>query len=181
MARYTRGSHLALVTIVAVSFFSLAGCSDSINSPLSLDRSTDLAGFPGAKDPSSGNTLNGDTENARDSRILHTRSGEFVTTSDLVLRFQSDAIPANVDPHVIIKDPTLFMFDVEPEGTVLNSPIQITLDYSRADLEGIDEGSLTVCQITGGHLSPIPTIVDGSGNLVSFKITEFARYALARD
>jgi len=181
MTRYTLRSCLATVTLIIVSFLFLSGCSESVISPLALDSPTDHAGFPEQKDADSDDTLFGDNANARDSRILRTRSGELLSAADFALQFESDAIPADIDPRVAIKNPSMFMFNVEPEGTVLNSPIQITIDYSKADLEGVNEETLKIYQISGGHLSPVPTIVDGSGNLVSFRITEFARYALARD
>jgi hypothetical protein len=181
MARYTRTVCFSLSALITVTLLILTGCSDNFNSPLSLDNSALDPGTPGGKGPASGNNLYGENANARDSRILQTRQGESLSPADITLRFDSDAIPADIKPRVELIYPNLFEFNIEPLGTTLNQPIDVIIDYSKADLEGVNEAELQVYEISGGGLVPVITQVNISENRAYFQAEEFARYALARD
>ncbi len=182
MARNPRNIRLLLAAVLTAVFFILTGCSDNINSPLSLETFTGDLGAPDAKGSSFDKSLSGKNPNTRDSMILETRDGLFLDPEeDIILEYNPDDLPPGVVPKVVFNNPKKYQFHIVPPGIVLNKPVRVTIIYSKADLEGVDENQLQVYGVEGNTLIPITTRIDTSDSHAGYKITTFSRYALARD
>ena len=183
MARKT-GTICPILTAALIIFFlTFSGCSDSINSPLSLDDTAGVPELSGANTSShyTGEYPSDEWESARDSRVLRTREGELISAADIVLEYDPDDFPPGLEPWVHLSDPRVYQFTIMPPGIVKDRPIRVTVNYSRADLEGVTEEDIQAYGADSGVLQVVNTDVDPATNRAAFNTTDFARYALARD
>mgnify|MGYP001168863870 FL=1 len=70
-----------------------------------------------------------------------------------------------------------------PEGTTFSQPIPVTISYTDAEIEGLDEGTLRVFEFnpaTGMYDTEVTTIVnrDLANNTITFTVTHFSIYGL---
>jgi hypothetical protein len=182
MARNPRNIRLLLAAVLTAVFLIFTGCSDSTNSPLSLETFPGDLGEPESKDSTSDDTLLGKNPTAKDSKIIETREGLFLDPEeDIILMYNPDDLPPGVEPKVVFNNPKKYQFTIVPPGIVLNNPIRVKIDYSKADLTDVEEEMMQVYGIEGNHLTPISTRISTSNSSAGYKIETFSRYALARD
>ena len=177
--------YFALTSVLTVAFFTFSGCSNSINSPFSPDSTTGDPGLSSnygeAGESYGGGYPNDDCDNARDSRIIRTRVGEFLSSADIVLEYNPDDFPPGVEPWIHFGNPHLYRFTILPTGLVKDSHVPVTIDYSTAHLEGVTEERLQLHGAQGGQYEPIPTGLDTNRKRATYDPTDFARNDRARN
>ncbi|MFT4326171.1 MAG: hypothetical protein ACMXYK_01585 [Candidatus Woesearchaeota archaeon] len=73
-------------------------------------------------------------------------------------------------------------FSLEPEGTILNQPVTLSLDYDFGLIPyTFSDRDITLRQYNDGVWEKIPSIVDTDAQRVHAEITEFSKYALTAD
>jgi len=177
-------AYLAILTTVTIIFILLSGCSEEINSPLSTEYLEDPSGvfdLAGSDDTSASRGPDDPWDEARFWDVLETREGESLSPGDVTLEYNPADLPPGVQPRVHFPNPTVFQFLVLPQGIALNNRIRVTIDYSKAELDGANEADLQAIGLQGGQEVPLPTDVDMANSMAGFETTSFARYALARE
>jgi len=181
MALDKRTLRFALTALFAFVFLQLTGCSESLQAPFTSADGSIGAGTGNARGGPSGETLDSEVTDARSDRILTTREGEFLTTDDITIEYNPDDLPPGVEPHVLFADPTRFLFTILPMGIEARHPVKVLIDYSKADLDGINENDLGIWGIKENEYEPYTSALDTGNSTIGYKTTRFSRYALARD
>jgi hypothetical protein len=184
MAWKQYGTRCGFWAVLTFSLLSFSGCSEHVQSPLSP---TDSTGNPFVSPtvpgifPAGGTYPEESWDNPVDCNVLRTREDAMLSESDVSLVYNPDDIPPGVDPSIYFMDPQVFDFVISPAGVITIQDIRVIIDYSKADLEGVDEQNLQVYGYLDGQYTPIPTTVHMASRTVAFETNSFARYALARD
>ena len=181
MALDTRTFRLALTVVFALVFLQLTGCSEILQAPFAPADGSIGAATGDTRGAPSGETLTGEAIDARSDRILKTRVGELLTADDVTLVYNPDDLPPGVEPSIIFPDPTRFQFTILPTGVEARHFIQVHVNYSKADMEGIDESDLGIWGMENEDYRPYTSALDTDNSIIGYKTIRFARYALARD
>lgn len=181
MALDKRTFRLAFTALLALVFTYFTGCSESLQPPFAPASDSIDAGMDDGRGAPSDATLNDGITDARSGRILATRDGEFLTPDDITLQYNPDDLPPGIEPRIVFADPTYFQFTILPPGIETRHPVKVVIDYSKADLEGIDREDLEVWGVGIDDYTPYVSANDTSNSEIGFKTTRFSRYALARD
>jgi hypothetical protein len=171
----------------------VSGCSESINSPFSPETQLGETGLTagGETGPTGGNGvafLGSPSESWNNyvvnPRILTTIAGESLSEADITLEYDSELLPPGVELRVVFTNPRSFEFHIVPPGQAKKIPVEVTIDCSKVDLEGGDEGDLEpiVLGIENNQMTEIESEFEEEDMMLEFEtISDFSRYALARD
>ncbi|MCK4413020.1 MAG: hypothetical protein KAY32_05715 [Candidatus Eisenbacteria sp.] len=70
------------------------------------------------------------------------------------------------------------VYSIGPSGTTFAEPVQLTLHYSEADLNGVAESSIIIYADTGSGWTALSTTVDEVNNIATAQITHLSDFAV---
>ncbi len=111
--------------------------------------------------------------------FVRSRRGGKVRLDGNSVKIPKGALKEDTFISIAVND-DLLICDFGPDGTVFNKPVKITISYEDADLEGVDEDSISVYWWNPERScwERIESKVDKNQKKVSAEIWHFSRYAL---
>jgi hypothetical protein len=114
--------------------------------------------------------------------ILSEDGGQ-LSLPDVVLDVPANAVSKDTLFSILIPDAGVFFCEFGTSGLVFATPVRVTMSYSEADLNGVDESTIRIAYLneSSGNWEDLQCDVDPVNKIVVAYMDHFSRYGLISD
>ncbi len=172
----TKTSASALVVLLVMSL--MWGCSQTPMGPSSSDDGPRLLG----RSPAAASHLLQAGILYTDS-VISSEDGGRLALSDVVLDVPANAVASDTLFSILIPDAGVFFCEFGTSGLVFSTPVRVTMSYSEADLNGVDESTIRIAYLneSSGIWESLQCDVDPVSKIVVAYMDHFSAYGIISD